>query len=106
MKKTAKKAAPSKSRGGGDSGAPKLNGFTKPVKLSPEMASWMGADSAPRPAITKRLWEYVKSNNLQDPSNRQFVLADETLRKLTGEERFQAFGFSKLIKQHVNGYAD
>lgn len=70
------------------------------------MAAWMGTDAAPRPQITKKLWAYVKENNLQDPANKQFVLADETLKKLTGEERFQAFGFSKLIKQHVFGYAD
>jgi len=66
----------------------------------------MGTEAAPRPQITKFLWEYVKAKGLQDPSNKQFVLADETLRKLTGEERFKAFSFSKLIKDHVLGYAD
>lgn len=105
----ARKAAPkpkstSKSRGGG--GTPKPNGFTKPVKLAPDLAAWMGSETASRPDITKKLWTYVKENNLQDPANKKFIVADATLRQLTGEERFLAFGFSKLIKDKVLGYAD
>lgn len=98
-----KKAAPKRNA---DGSAPKPNGFTKPLKLSPEMAAWVGSETASRPAITKHLWAYVKERNLQDPSNKQFVLADEQLKGLTGEERFQAFGFAKLVKQHILGYAD
>lgn len=110
-KKKAKKAAPKPKakaarRASGEGGAPKVNGFTKPVKLSPEMAAWMGSETASRPQITKHLWAYVKGNNLQDPSNKQFVLSDDTLKKLTGEDKFQAFGFAKLVKQHILGYAD
>ena len=41
--------------------------------------------------------------HLQDPSNKQFVLADPTLEALTGEKRFKAFGFGKLIKDHFLG---
>ena len=103
----ARKPAPSKSRGAAASGAaPKPNGFTKPLRLSPEMAAWVGTETASRPDITKHLWAYVKSKDLQDPANKQFVLADETLKALTGEERFKAFTFSKLIKDHVLGYLD
>jgi chromatin remodeling complex protein RSC6 len=42
---------------------------------------------------------------VQDPSDKSFILADDTLKKLTGEERFKGFGFSKLIKEHFTGYA-
>ena len=37
---------------------------------------------------------------MQDPSNKQFVLCDETLKHLTGEARLKAFGFQSLVKQH------
>ena len=103
-KPAAKPKSTSKSRGGG--GTPAPNGFTKPVKLSPELAAWVGSETASRPEITKRLWAYVKENNLQDPSDKRYVLADSTLRELTGEERFLAFGFGKLIKDMIMGYAD
>jgi upstream activation factor subunit UAF30 len=102
----ASKPTPSKkARKSSDGASPRVNGFTKPVKLSPQLAAFMGSETAPRPQITKKLWEYVKERGLQDPSNKQFILADETLRELTGENRFQAFSFSKLIKEHILGYA-
>ena len=39
---------------------------------------------------------------MQDPSDKSFILADDTLKALTGEERFKGFGFAKLIKQHLS----
>lgn len=52
------------------------------------------------------MWDYVKENNLQDPENKQFILSDEKLLKLTGEKRFQGFSFLKLIKDQILGYVD
>ncbi len=37
----------------------------------------------------------------QDPTNRQFVLADDPLKKLFGEERFKAFGLQKYLSPHL-----
>lgn len=37
---------------------------------------------------------------LQDPSNKQYVLADDNLKALTGESRIRAFGIQSLIKHH------
>lgn len=39
----------------------------------------------------------------QDPADRSWILADEALQGLTGEQRFKGFGFSKLVKQHLLG---
>ena len=85
---------------------PKLTGFTKPVKLSPEMQAWMGVSSCSRPEIVKKLWAYIRQNNLLDPSDKRYVNADDTLIRLTGETRFQAFSFAKLVKKHIYGYVD
>ncbi len=38
---------------------------------------------------------------LQDPSDRRQVLSDATLKQLTGQDRFQAFGFAKLFNKHL-----
>ena len=102
-----KKPAGSSTRGVNKDGQPaKPNGFTKPVKLAPDLAAWMGSDTASRPEITKKIWAYIKERNLQDPSNKQYALSDETLKALTGEDRFLVFGFGKLIKDKILGYAD
>lgn len=83
-----------------------LNGFTKHVQLSPELQAWLGVESCSRPDIIRRFWMYIKEHKLQDESNKKFVLSDDVLYQLTGEKRFQAFGFSKLIKKHILGYVD
>ncbi|KAL4549609.1 hypothetical protein Ndes2526B_g04612 [Nannochloris sp. 'desiccata'] len=76
-----KKPAGSSTRGVNKNGAPaKPNGFTKPVKLAPDLAAWMGSETASRPEITKKVWAYIKQRNLQDPSNKQYALSDETLK--------------------------
>lgn len=84
----------------------KANGFTKPLKLSQELAAWMGKDTASRPEITKHLWSYVKEKNLQDPGNKQYVIADDTLLSLTGQRRFLAFSFQKLLTNQILGYVE
>jgi upstream activation factor subunit UAF30 len=103
-----KPAAPAKRASGkrkpaADGAPPKPNGFTKPLRLSEEMAAWVGKPEASRPEITKHLWSYVKERELQDPANRQWIVADATLKKLTGEAKFKGFSFSALIKKHFLG---
>ena len=82
---------------------PKLNGFTKHLNLSSEMQAWMGVSTCSRPDMIKKLWSYIRQNNLQDPKDRRYVNADDTLTQLTGETRFQAFSFAKLVKKHIYG---
>lgn len=90
----------------GEKSPGKPNGFTKQLHLAPEMASWIGKETASRPEITKQFWRYVKEQNLQDPKNKQYILADDTLRALTGQTRFTGFGFAKLVKDKILGYVD
>jgi upstream activation factor subunit UAF30 len=115
IKPAAKKAAPaasgSKKRKSSSTpttgtGEPRLNGFTKKCKLSEDMAAWMGTSTASRPEITKKMWAYVKEKGLQDPANKSVIVADGTLKKLTGEDNFKGFSFAKYIKEHILGYVD
>lgn len=61
-------------------------GLKKPVKLKSELAAMLGATELPRTEITKKLWDYIKSNKLQTktengkPENAgKFIVADATL---------------------------
>lgn len=65
------------------------------------MAELMGAPEGSRTGITKRFWEYVKSKDLQDPSDRRYVLCDELLQRVFGVKRLHAFGVAKLIGPHL-----
>jgi upstream activation factor subunit UAF30 len=48
----------------------------------------------------KRLWDYIKENNLQDPANKKMIVCDDRLQELFGVDTFVGFGMSKLLSPH------
>merc|ERR1712168_1770206 len=58
------------------------NGYTAPVKLSAELADIVGGEEMPRHEVVKRMWKYIKDNNLQDPKNKQMIQCDDKLSKV------------------------
>lgn len=67
------------------------HGFTKPVHISPELASFLNvaADATiARPSVTRAISLYVKEHTLYDESNKSIFKADKTLKKLLGEPQF------------------
>jgi len=75
-------------------------GFTRSFKLSPELAEVVGADVMPRHEVVKKVWEFIKTRKLQDPSQKQFAICDDTLLKVMGVKRFKTFGMMKHLKDH------
>jgi upstream activation factor subunit UAF30 len=51
--------------------------FMKPLKVSDELAAVVGAGPLPRSEVVKKLWVYIKKNDLQDAKNRRNINADE-----------------------------
>src|SRR4028119_2506408 len=73
-KKAAKKTA---SKGSAKKSARKPNAaFMAPLTVSPELAEIIGDKPLPRTEITKKMWDYIKKNNLQDKKNRRMINAD------------------------------
>lgn len=81
-------------------GAKKSTGFTRPLRLSPELAQLMGAESLPRHEVVKKVWALIKERNLYDPKNKQFAICDPDLMKVMGIKRFRTFGMLKYLKDH------
>ena len=79
------------------------SGFSKPVKVSEELADFLGQDEISRPQLTKFMWAYFKENELQDPHDKRLIIADDKLKGLLKVDRFNAFGFMKLVKPHLIG---
>ncbi len=85
--------------------AKKVNGLTKPMTLSPELASIVDAkkdEKLARSEIIKRLWAYLKANNLQDPANKQWFTPDTKMAPVFGKEKIKAFGMAKYLKTHLS----
>jgi len=97
--KRKKAAAPAK----GKDAAPKKRGgtgFTKILKLSPELSSVMGQEEMARHEVVKKIWSIIKEKNLYDPKNKQFAICNEELLPVMGVKRFRTFGMMKHLKNH------
>ena len=56
--------------------------FMKPMNISDALQPVVGSKPLPRTEVTKRLWAYIKKNNLQDPKERRNINADDNLKKV------------------------
>ena len=76
-------------------------GFMKPMTPSTMLAAVVGAMPLPRTEVVKKLWEYMKKNQLQDASNKRMINADEKLRGIFGKAQVSMFDMAKIINQHL-----
>jgi len=76
--------------------------FMKPMTPSPTLAAVIGAEAIPRTEVTKKIWEYIKKNDLQDPANKRNINADDKLRPLFGKDQVSMFEMTKLISGHLS----
>ncbi|HEY7805485.1 MAG TPA: SWIB/MDM2 domain-containing protein [Orrella sp.] len=76
--------------------------FMKPMTPSPTLAAVIGAEAVPRTEVTKKIWEYIKKNNLQDPANKRNINADDKLRPIFGKDQVSMFEMTKLISGHLS----
>jgi chromatin remodeling complex protein RSC6 len=77
--------------------------FMKPMNISSDLAAVVGAGPMPRSEVVKKLWVYIKSNNLQDAKNKRNINADETLKKVFGgKATVNMFEMTKLVSKHLS----
>jgi len=77
-------------------------GFMKPVTPSAVLANVIGAEPMPRTEVTKKIWEYIKKHDLQDPANRRMINADDKLKAVFGgKAQVSMFEMTKLISDHL-----
>ena len=75
----------------------------KPLKLTPELEAVVGPGPLPRGTVVKKLWEYIKAKDLQDPQNKRDIIADDKLLPLFGgESKVNMFQMTKLVSQHMS----
>ncbi len=76
--------------------------FSKPLNLSPELEAVIGKGPLPRTEVVKKLWEYIKKNNLQNPQNKRNILADDKLKAIFGGKgEVTMFEMTKLVSAHL-----
>jgi upstream activation factor subunit UAF30 len=77
--------------------------FMRPVTPSSTLAEIVGAKPMPRTEVTKKLWLYIKKNNLQDQANRRQINADAKLKAVFGgKSSVNMFAMTKLVSNHLS----
>ena len=77
--------------------------FMKPMNISAELAAVVGKGPMPRSEVVKKLWVYIKGKNLQDPTNKRNINADEVLKKVFGGKAVvNMFEMTKLVSKHLS----
>ncbi|XP_054825296.1 upstream activation factor subunit spp27-like isoform X2 [Prosopis cineraria] len=78
------------------------SGFLAPLQLSDALVHFLGTgeNALSRADVIKRMWDYIKQNNLQDPSDKRKIICDEKLKELFDVDSFNGFTVSKLLAPH------
>ena len=78
--------------------------FMQPMQISEALADVVGKGPMPRTEVTKKLWAYIKSKQLQDPKNRRNIIVDDKLSKVFGgsKKSVNMFEMTKLVNKHLS----
>ncbi|MDA1327983.1 MAG: SWIB/MDM2 domain-containing protein [Proteobacteria bacterium] len=76
--------------------------FMKAMTPSAALAEVVGSTPLPRTEVTKRMWDYIKQHNLQDPANKRNINADAKLKPIFGKDQVTMFEMTKLVNQHLS----
>ena len=80
----------------------KTSAFMKALKPSPALAAIVGSEPLPRTEVTKRLWDYIKAHNLQNPANKRKILCDAKLKAVLGKDEATMFEMTGLVGKHLS----
>ena len=101
----AKKAAPAKKAAAKKAPAKKRTpnaAFMKAMTPSPALAAVIGDKPVPRTEVTKKVWDYIKKNSLQDATKRTMINADAKLKEIFKKAQVSMFEMTKLINSHLS----
>ena len=101
-RKGAKKATRKKAAKRGGAKRKPNAAFMRPMQLDAALSAVVGSTPIPRTEVTKKLWQYIKRNGLQDAKERRMINADDKLRAVfNGKGKVSMFEMTKLVSKHM-----
>ncbi len=73
----------------------------KALTPSAALAAIVGSKPLPRTEVTKKLWDYIKKNKLQDSVNKRMINADAKLKEIFKKAQASMFEMTKLVNDHL-----
>ncbi len=98
IKKPATKTSPAK-RDGKKEGQ---SAFSKPLTPSKELSAVVGPEPLPRTEVVKKVWEYIKTHDLQNEANKREIVADAKLKAVFGRDKVTMFEMNKFLAAHLS----
>ncbi len=102
--KTAKAPAKKATKSAAKSAAVKAPRKAAVGNLTPsaELAAVIGDGKVARTEVIKKLWDYIKANNLQDATNKRAINADAKLKAVFGKDQVTMFELAGIVGKHVS----
>jgi chromatin remodeling complex protein RSC6 len=102
-KPAAKKAAPAKKAAAKPAAKKRTPSaaFMKPMTPSADLAAVIGNKPMPRTEVTRKVWEYIKKNGLQDKNAKTMINPDAKLKAVLGKPQVSMFEMTKIISGHL-----
>jgi upstream activation factor subunit UAF30 len=101
-RKGGKKAARKKTAKRGGAKRKPNAAFMRPMQPDAALGAVVGNSAIPRTEVTKKLWQYIKRNGLQDAKERRMINADDKLRAVFGgKSKVSMFEMTKLVSRHM-----
>jgi upstream activation factor subunit UAF30 len=89
-------------KGGTKGGGQANSAFMKPMQPDEALAAVVGGNPLPRTEVTKKIWEYIREHNLQDPNDKRTIQADDKLKRVFGgKAKVSMFEMTKLVNEHL-----
>lgn len=79
----------------------KPNGLQQKLQPSTDLAAVVGSAALARGEVVSKVWEYIKTNKLQNPKDGREILADDNLQKIFGKPKVTMFEMNKHLAQHL-----
>jgi len=81
--------------------APRKASAASGKQPSAALAAVIGSAPVARPEAVKKLWDYIKAHNLQDPKDKRTIRADDKLRAVFGKDSAGMFELTGLLGAHL-----
>ena len=82
--------------------AAKNNALNKPVNLTPELEEVTGKGPMTRAQVTKKVWDHIKANDLQDSKDKRMINPDAKLGKVIGNDQISMFKMTGAVSKHMS----
>jgi len=101
-KKVAAKKTPAAKKAPAEKKAAKPRKPGAGLKPSDSLAAVIGAEPVARTEVIKKLWDYIKANNLQDATNKRAINADAKLKPVFGKDQVTMFELAGIVGKHLS----